>query len=68
MIYECEQCKGTGYLPKGQRCPCREEDDKAEVLRKGMRVISGSKEPSWIDKDGAVTQDGGMHWTCQKKP
>lgn len=35
----CEQCNGTGYLPKGQRCPCQEEDDEAAELRSRMGVV-----------------------------
>lgn len=37
-VYVCEQCHGTGQLPQGQRCPCREEDDTAAERRAGMRL------------------------------
>ena len=37
-VYVCEQCNGTGQLPQGQRCPCREEDDTAAERRAGMRL------------------------------
>lgn len=39
MIIVCEQCNGTGYLPKGQRCPCREEDDEAQRRRERMKLV-----------------------------
>lgn len=39
MIYVCEQCNGTGYLPTGQRCPCREEDDDAAARRQKMMLV-----------------------------
>jgi hypothetical protein len=38
MRIDCEQCHGTSYLPNGDRCPCREEDDAAEGRRKQMRL------------------------------
>jgi hypothetical protein len=37
-VYVCDQCHGTGQLPEGQRCPCREEDDTAAARRKGMAL------------------------------
>jgi hypothetical protein len=43
MILVCEQCDGTGYLPKGERCPCREEDDTADERRKQMGVVKREK-------------------------
>ena len=43
MIYKCEQCNGTGRLPQGERCPCREEDDEAEIRRKQLRVLKSAK-------------------------
>ena len=42
MIYECEQCDGSGWI-KGQRCPCREEDDKAEERRSRIRLVSSGR-------------------------
>lgn len=38
MTIVCEQCDGTGRLPKGERCPCREEDDAADERRKQMGI------------------------------
>jgi hypothetical protein len=39
MNLVCEQCEGSGYLPGGQRCPCREEDDTADQRRKQIRAV-----------------------------
>lgn len=58
MIYECEQCNGTGYLEiemqvdrksgfmkrQRERCPCREEDDAALERRKQMRAVSSNRD------------------------
>lgn len=41
MIYDCEQCNGTGWA-KGQRCPCREEEDRAAVQRRYLHVVGGN--------------------------
>lgn len=38
-IIVCEQCNGTGWIKRGQRCPCREEDDEAERRRKKIKLI-----------------------------
>lgn len=44
-IYVCEQCDGTGQLPGGQRCPCRDEDDLADERRKQMRLVTPEVPP-----------------------
>ena len=46
MIYDCEQCHGTGQLTGGQRCPCREEDDTAAARRKQMGLASPAPKPA----------------------
>ena len=38
MKLDCDQCHGTGTAG-GHRCPCREEDDKAQALRSRMRIV-----------------------------
>jgi hypothetical protein len=38
MRLECDQCNGTGTA-NGHRCPCREEDDKAQALRSRMGIV-----------------------------
>ena len=66
MRLECDQCNGTGTA-NGHRCPCREEDDKAQALRSRMGIVgkSGKKEPQWNQRQ---TSDGDILWTELKRP
>lgn len=43
MVIECEQCDGDGWVA-GQRCPCREEDDEAELRRRKMGIVPNPDE------------------------
>jgi hypothetical protein len=38
MRIDCDQCGGSGNA-NGHRCPCREEDDKAQALRSRMAIV-----------------------------
>ena len=37
-MIDCDQCGGSGDA-NGHRCPCREEDDKAQAMRSRMRIV-----------------------------
>ena len=38
MQIDCDQCGGSG-MANGHRCPCREEDDRAQALRSRMGIV-----------------------------
>jgi hypothetical protein len=48
MRLDCDQCHGTGTA-NGHRCPCREEDDRAQALRRRMGIVR--KPPAAIPLD-----------------
>ena len=39
IVTPCDQCGGTGMMPGGGRCGCREEDDEARERRKRMGIV-----------------------------
>ena len=38
MRIDCDQCGGSGNAG-GHRCPCREEDDRAQAMRSRMTIV-----------------------------
>ena len=50
-MLECDQCNGTGTA-NGYRCPCREEDDKAQALRSRMTIVRKPPTKAALDAGG----------------
>ena len=53
-MIECDQCGGSG-MANGHRCPCREEDDKAQALRSRMGIVRKPPTAAPADAGGCKT-------------
>lgn len=51
MRIDCDQCGGS-ETANGQRCPCREEDDRAQAMRSRMGIVK--KPPSKAPLDAGA--------------